>query len=62
MSLDLCCDIRMVGSEFGINIMKAWVNPALCGGYFLGTLWALSATEHYFTLYSDGLHIHQVSI
>ncbi|KAG8550500.1 hypothetical protein GDO81_024898 [Engystomops pustulosus] len=52
MSLDFCCDIRMVGSEFGVNNMKAWIHPALyqrfrlvvvvswCGEYFLGTLWA----------------------
>ena len=29
MSLDFCCDIRMVGSEFGVNNMKAWIHPAL---------------------------------
>ncbi len=51
MSLDFCCDIQMVGSEFGVKNMKAWIHPALsqwfrlvvvkwCGGYFLGTLWA----------------------
>ncbi len=52
MSLDFCCDIQMVGSEFGIKNMKAWIHPALsqwfrlvvvvlwCGGYFLGTLLA----------------------
>ncbi len=27
--LDFCCNIRMVGSEFGINNTKAWVHPAL---------------------------------
>ncbi len=52
MSLDFCCKIQMVGSEFGIKKMKAWIHPALsqqfrllvvsewCEGYFLGTLWA----------------------
>jgi len=39
MSLDFCCDIRMVGSEFGVNNMTAWIHPALYQ-YFLGTLWA----------------------
>ncbi|KAG8554186.1 hypothetical protein GDO81_003707 [Engystomops pustulosus] len=99
MSLDFCCDIRMVGSEFGVNNMKVWIHPALyqrfrlvvvvswCGEYFLGTLWApctqhLMATfsrimRHVITLessqtgflnmtmsslYSNGLHSHQISI
>ncbi len=50
MSLDLCWDIQIVGSEFGVKKRKAWIHPALsqrfrllmvvswCGGYFLGTL------------------------
>ncbi len=29
MSLDFCCDIHMVGSELGINNMKAWIHSAL---------------------------------
>ena len=29
MSLDLCCNIQMIGSEVGVNNMKAWINPAL---------------------------------
>ncbi len=29
MSLDFCCNIQMVGSEFGIKNMKAWIHPAL---------------------------------
>lgn len=28
MSLDFCCDIQMVGSEFGVNI-EAWIHCAL---------------------------------
>ncbi len=24
-----CCDIQMVGSEFGVKNMKAWIHPAL---------------------------------
>ncbi len=31
MSLDYCCGIQMVGSEFGINNMKAWILPCLNG-------------------------------
>ncbi len=26
---DFCCDIQMVGSEFGVKNMKAWIHPAL---------------------------------
>ncbi len=29
MSLDFCCNIQMVGSEFGLKNMKAWIHPAL---------------------------------
>lgn len=29
MSLDLCCSIQMVGSEFGVKGMKALIHPAL---------------------------------
>ncbi len=29
MSLDFCCNIQMVGSEFGVKNMKAWIRPAL---------------------------------
>ncbi len=29
MSLDFCCNIQMVGSGFGVKIMKAWIHPAL---------------------------------
>ncbi len=29
MSLNFCSDIQMVGSEFGIKNMKAWIHPAL---------------------------------
>ncbi len=29
LSLDFCCDIQMVGSEFGVKYMKAWIHPAL---------------------------------
>ncbi len=27
--LDFCCNIQMVGSEFGVENMKAWIHPAL---------------------------------
>ncbi len=29
MSLDFCCDIQIVGSEFGVKNLKAWIHPAL---------------------------------
>ncbi len=29
MSLDFCCNIQMVGSEFAVKNMKAWIQPAL---------------------------------
>jgi len=28
MSLDFCCNIQMVGSEFAVKNMKAWIQPA----------------------------------
>ncbi len=27
--LDFCCNIQMVGSEFGVKNIKAWIHPAL---------------------------------
>ncbi len=32
MSLDFCCDIQMVGSEFGVNNMKAWIVSTVQAG------------------------------
>ncbi len=32
MSLDFCCDIQMVGSEFGVKNMKAVVSTVQAGG------------------------------
>ncbi len=29
MSLDFCCNIQLVGSEFGVKNIKAWIHPAL---------------------------------
>ncbi len=29
MSLDFCSNIQMIGSEFGVKNMKAWIHPAL---------------------------------
>ncbi len=29
ISLNFCCDIQIVGSEFGVKSMKAWIHPAL---------------------------------
>ncbi len=28
-SLDFCCNIQMVGLEFGVKNIKAWIHPAL---------------------------------
>ncbi len=54
MSLDFCCNIQTVGSEFGVNNMKAWIIlPCLngsgwwwwcngAGDIFLGHFWPLS--------------------
>jgi len=35
MSLDFCSNIQMVGSEFGVKNMKAWIHPALSQGFRL---------------------------
>ncbi len=40
MSLDFCCNIQMVGSEFGVKNMKAWIHPVLSQSVPL-TNWAL---------------------
>ncbi len=32
MSLDFCCDIQKVGSEFGVKNMKAWIHMVHAGG------------------------------
>lgn len=29
MNLNIFCNIWLVGSEFGVNDMKAWIHPAL---------------------------------
>ncbi len=29
MSLDFCCDIQMLESEFSVKNMKSWIHPAL---------------------------------
>lgn len=39
MSLDLCCDIQIVGSEFGVNNRCCGVMVCVWGG-FIGTPWA----------------------
>ncbi len=57
MSLDFCCDIQMVGSEFDVKNMKAWIHPALCkcfrlvvlvvgGGFSWHTLGPLVPIDH----------------
>lgn len=34
MSLNFCCDIQMVVSDFGVSNMKGWTHPALSGWYW----------------------------
>lgn len=29
MHLDFCCNIKIVWSQFGVNVMKVWIHPAL---------------------------------
>ncbi len=41
MSLDFCWDIQMVGSEFGIKKMKAWIHPALSQRFRLVVVWGI---------------------
>ncbi len=44
MSLDFCCDIQMVGSEFAVknivSTVQAGGGSVMVWGIFLGTLWA----------------------
>ncbi len=58
INLDLCWDIQMIGSEFGVKNMKAWLYLALSQWfrlmvwwsreYFLGTfLGPFVPNEHY---------------
>ncbi len=67
MSLDFCCDIQMVGSEFGIKNMKAWIHPALSQRFrlvvvFWHTLGPLVQIEHrlnatvYLSIVADHVH------
>ncbi len=56
MSLDFFCNIQMVGSEFGITDMKAWIHPStvqagdggvmVCGIFSWHTLGPLVPIEH----------------
>ncbi len=41
MSLDFCCDIQMVGSEFGKKNKKAWIHPALSQRFRLVVVWGI---------------------
>ncbi len=52
MSLDFCCDIQMVGSEFGVKNMKAWIHPACLQGYL--QCWAF---WHMYVLYKQQIHV-----
>ncbi len=35
MSLDFCCYIQMLESEFSVKNMKAWIQPALSQWFML---------------------------
>ncbi len=72
MSLDFCCNIQMVGSEFGIKNMKASILPCLngsgcwwCNGagdiflaHFgpLSTNWASLYATAYLCIVADHVH------
>ncbi len=75
MNLDLCCDIQMIGSEFGVKNMKAWIHPALSQRFRAGgggvmvwgifswhTLGPLAPIEHhlnaaaYLSIVADHVH------
>lgn len=58
MSFKFCCNIQAMGSEFGINNMKAQTHSALyeqfrldvvwwCGGTFFATLDPVVPAEHH---------------
>jgi len=47
MSLDFCCDIQMVGSDFCVNNMKVWIHPLVPIEQCLNTTAYLSiVTDH----------------
>lgn len=62
MSQDFWCDTQMVGSESGVNQIKAWIRPVLyqsCNGVRLfscHTLGALVPTKAYLSIVVDNLH------
>ncbi len=47
MRFDCCCDIQMVGSEFGVKNMKAWIHPCLNSS---GWWWWCNGVGDIFTL------------
>ncbi len=75
MSLDFCCDIQMVGSEFGVKNMKAWISTVQAGGdvmvwgifswHTLGPLvpieYRLNATA-YLSIVADHVHPFMTSL
>ncbi len=72
MNLDFCCNIQMVGSEFDVKNMKAWIHPALSqrfrlvvlvwGIFLWHTLGPLVPIEHrlnttaYLSIVADHVH------
>lgn len=53
MSRDFCCDIRIAGSDFSVNNVKAWIYQAAGGGVMMWwifswtTLGPLVPTEYH---------------
>ncbi len=65
MSLDFCCDIQMVGSEFAVKNMKAYIHPGgvmVWGIFSWHTLGPLVPIEHclnttaYLSIVADHIH------
>ncbi len=59
MSLDFCCDIQMVGSEFGIKNVKAWIDPACLNGS--GWWWCCNGVGDTFLAHFGPLSTNWVS-
>lgn len=44
MHLDFCCNIKIVWSQFGLNVMKVWIHPYWFSEKFRIQLKTLSLT------------------
>ncbi len=59
MSLDFCCDIQMIGSEFGVKNMKAWIIlPCLNGS---GCWWWCNGVRDIFLAHFGSLSTNWAS-